>query len=115
MELQLIKKRNHLGQLLRKYLLEEQNPYTLLSNYIDELIKKFPDDSNSIQALEFLRNNINSVDIKTTDYIIMNCVRNTTINIQNELIITELLSFFNVDYILELNVAIDSLRSELMK
>jgi len=43
------------------------------------------------------------------------CIKNTSINIQNELIINLLLSFLNVDYTLELNIAIDNLRSELIK
>ena len=114
MDLQLLKKRNHLALSLRKYLLEQQNPYSLLTNYIDNIIKEYPDDSNSVQALEFLRNNINCVIIKNTSDIEM-CIKNTSINIQNELIINLLLSFLNVDYTLELNIAIDNLRSELIK
>ena len=114
MDLQLVKKRNHLALSLRKYLLEQQNPYSLLTNYIDNIIKEYPDDSNSVQALEFLRNNINCVIIKNTSDIEM-CIKNTSINIQNELIINLLLSFLNVDYTLELNIAIDNLRSELIK
>ena len=114
MELQLLRKRNHLGQVLHKYLLEEPYPYNLLSNYIDGLINKYPDDKNSIQALEFLRNNINAITIQTTPYI-HDCVRNTSNNIQNELIINELLSFFNIYSTCDLNIAIDNLRDELMK
>ncbi len=114
MDLQLLKKRNHLGQILHKYLLEEPYPYNLLSNYIDGLIQKYPDDTNSIQALVYLRNNINAITILNTPYIHA-CVRNTSNNIQNEIIITELLSFFNNDYSYELNIAIDNLRSEIMK
>lgn len=114
MDLQLLKKRNHLALSLRKYLLEQQNPYSLLTDYIDNIIKEYPDDRNSVQALEFLRNNLNCVIIKNASDIEM-CIQNTSINIQNELIINLLLSFLNVDYTLELNIAIDNLRSELIK
>lgn len=114
MDLQLLKKRNHLALSLRKYLLEQQKPYSLLTDYIDNIIKDYPNDRNSVQALEYLRNNLNCVIIKNTSDIEM-CIQNTSINIQNELIINLLLSFLNVDYTLELNIAIDNLRSDLIK
>ncbi len=112
MDLHLLKKKSHLGQSIRKYLSEQQPPYFLLSDFINGLIKNYPDEINSVQALEFLRNNINNTPSPS---IIEDCVRNTSCNIQNELIIHELLSFINIDYVIDANVVVDNLRNDLMK